>query len=203
MKALAGQETIMQQCGLDPVNDNSMTRVSLGPEMKHPKNAFRLRNRSWFPWLFLGLCVVVIPLIYWLLPPEKKIEGLLPTLGVVGAFVGFLYSQHLQQTRLFSELFTEFNQRYDKLNEQLNAICARPEGSPLDDNDANVLFDYFNLCAEEYLFFSAGYIDLDVWQSWYRGMEVFIKDPEIRGLWEKELKSGSYYGFTIGGPPRG
>lgn len=171
--------------------------------MKHPKNAFRLRNRSWFPWLFLGLSVVVIPLIYWLLPPEKRIEGLLPTLGVVGAFVGFLYSQHLQQTRLFSELFTEFNQRYDKLNEQLNTICARPEGSPLHVNDENVLFDYFNLCAEEYLFFSAGYIDVDVWQSWYRGMEVFINDPEIRGLWEKELKSGSYYGFTIGEPPRG
>lgn len=158
---------------------------------------FRLGNRRWYPWLFLSLSLAVIPFAYYLPSPEKQFAGLLPTFGLVGGFVAFLYTQHLQQSRLFKELFTEFNQRYNQLNESLNAIRVRPEGSPLRDEDTNTLYDYFNLCAEEYLFFRAGYIDIDVWRSWCHGMQYFINDPEIRRLWEVELKSDSYYGFTL------
>jgi len=119
-----------------------------------------------------------------------------------GGFVAFLYTQHLQQSRLFKELFTEFNQRYNELNEGLNDIRGRPEGAPLKPEDTKTLFDYFNLCGEEFLFFRAGYIDLDVWRSWCHGMQEFMNDPEIRRLWEDELKSGSYYGFTLDEPVR-
>lgn len=111
--------------------------------------------------------------------------------------MGFLYSQHLQQSRLFKQLFTEFNGRYDKLNQPLNEIRDRPSGALLNPEDRKVLFDYFNLCTEQYLFFRAGYIDKNVWGSWCNGMSQFTEDPEIRELWEAELKSNSYYGFTL------
>ena len=165
-------------------------------------SVFRLGNRKWYPWLFLGLCIIVIPVTYQLLPPGKGVEGLLPSFALLGGFVAFLYTQHLQQSRLFKELFTEFNQRYNELNEKLNDIRVRPEGAPLKSEDTKNLFDYFNLCAEEFLFFRAGYIDFDVWRSWCHGMQEFINDPEIRRLWEVELKSNSYYGFTLDEPFR-
>jgi hypothetical protein len=170
--------------------------------MMHSTSIFRLGNRKWYPWLFLGLCILVIPLTYQLLPAGKGIEGILPAIGLVGGFVAFLYTQHLQQSRLFKELFTDFNLRYYQLNEGLNAIRSRPIGTTLEQADTKILFDYFNLCAEEFLFFRAGHIDLDVWRSWCRGMQEFMNDPEIRQLWEVELKSGSYYGFTIDEPSR-
>jgi hypothetical protein len=64
---------------------------------------------------------------------------------------------------------------------------------------AQPIFSYFNLCAEEYLFYMAGYIDRRVWESWYRGMKVFFKHPRIQALWEQDSKADSYYGFR---PPQ-
>lgn len=64
-------------------------------------------------------------------------------------------------------------------------------------SDRQVLFDYFNLCAEEYLYHKSGFIDSDVWTSWIHGMRVFAAAPRIRSLWEAELNAGSYYGFTL------
>ncbi len=43
--------------------------------------------------------------------------------------------------------------------------------------DEKILYDYFNLCAEEFLFQEADYIDEKVWQSWLRGMAHFAEDP--------------------------
>lgn len=49
------------------------------------------------------------------------------------------------------------------------------------------------------MYADAGYIDSRVWAAWRFGMSHFAKDPEIRALWEHELKTqkGSYYAFTL------
>ena len=97
------------------------------------------------------------------------------------------------------ELVTEFNNRYDKLNEQLNDIRTRREKTPslhLSSIDRAVLNDYFNLCAEEHLFNDLGYIDPKVWESWYNGMKIFAQDQCIQEAWKQEEKD-SYYGFTF------
>lgn len=98
---------------------------------------------------------------------------------------------------MFVSLFEKFNARYDKLNEKLNAIISRPIGSPLAAENITTLYDYFNLCAEEYLYYEAGYIDEKVWQAWLRGMSYFAADESVHRLWEKEIESGSYYGFKL------
>jgi hypothetical protein len=59
------------------------------------------------------------------------------------------------------------------------------------------LFDYFNLCGEEYLFYSQGYVYPEVWKAWFNGMEFFRPNPRIRQLWNEELKTGSYYGLQF------
>jgi len=157
---------------------------------------FRLGNRRWYPALFVLLCAGFLSVAYLLGGKELKIEWVISVLGGAGALTTFLYAQHLQETRLFTELFQAFNERYNNMNQRLNAIAeiAIIEIAP---ENRQTLFDYFNLCAEEYLYFRAGYIDESVWQSWIRGMKVFADAPAIRKIWQLELEGGSYYGFSL------
>jgi len=157
---------------------------------------FRLSNRRWYPWVFLLLCTVFLLLAYELGGRQLKIEWVVSVLGGAGGLTTFLYSQHLQETRLFTELFHVFNERYDRLNQRLNEL-ASSAGTGLSTDSQQLLMDYFNLCAEEYLYFRSGYIDDDVWRSWTRGMRVYAQVPVIREIWERELASGSYYGFSL------
>jgi len=122
-------------------------------------------------------------------------ELLLSGIGAVAGFTYFIYRQHLDETKLFKELFVEFNGRYDKLNEGLNTILFGAYEGDLSDTERDLLFSYFNLCAEEYFFYRAGYVDHHVWKSWRRGMRIFFAHPRIRVLWDRDCKADSYYGF--------
>lgn len=119
--------------------------------------------------------------------------------SAIGAVLGlsyFVLKQHLDETRLFKELFSAFNARYDAMNADLYAVRDAPEDQPLTREEIMFLYDYFNLCAEEYLYYRKGYIYPEVWLAWHNGMKIFCKSSRIRKLWEKELQTNSYYGFT-------
>lgn len=158
---------------------------------------FTLVRRGRYPWLFLAFAVVVFAPLYSLLPWTRAVEVSVPAGGIVAGFVYFLYAQHLQETRLFAELFRQFNERYDRLNDSLNQIVVRGDDAMFSVEEKQVLFDYFNLCAEEYLYYKAGYIDAAAWGAWARGMHEFVRVVRIRRLWEAELAGGSYYGFAL------
>ena len=81
------------------------------------------------------------------------------------------------------------------MNATLNEIRANDKGE-LKKKHRETLDDYFNLCAEEYLYFKKGYIDKEVWQAWCNGMWFFLQNERIRKAWEDEEKTGSYYGLT-------
>lgn len=102
--------------------------------------------------------------------------------------------QKLEEIRLFSELFTEFTKRYDNLNGRIATI--KSQKPPDQDKIEQILDDYFNLCAEEYLFYKEGRILDSVWGNWCRGMEEHLKSDIIRNYWEKEQKENSYYGLS-------
>lgn len=157
---------------------------------------FRLGKRSHFPWIFLVLAVAVNAGIYALVPQAKAFELYFPVTTAIASFVYFLYSQHHQGTQLFVNLFKEFNARYDSLNGKLDAIIER-ESADLSAEERKVLFDYFNLCAEEHLFYEAGYVDETVWCAWLCGMKYFAKDAAVLKLWKDEIRSGSYYHFRL------
>lgn len=157
---------------------------------------FNLRHQKRFPIIFALGCVGVLMLSLFLSGSER-LPVTITLLTTLGGIIGFLYSRHSQELQLFRELFREFNDRYDKLNEHLNEIRCRPEREPLRDSDITILHDYFNLCAEEHMYFAAGCIDVRVWRAWRNGMQYFANDPEIRAIWLRELQSDSYYGFSL------
>lgn len=165
---------------------------------------FHLGRRANFPVIFLVITLLLygVGYVIWgskdgqvFLQPKNAFELVISVVGISAAFVHFLYAQHHQDTQMFVNLFEKFNSRYDKLNEKLNAIILKELNSSFTTRQINMLYDYFNICAEEHLFYEAGYIDEVVWQAWLRGMRYFAKDPDVRRLWEKEIESGSYYHF--------
>ena len=116
--------------------------------------------------------------------------------GAVISGVFFVQKQKLDELRLFRELFLDFNKRYDGLNDHLTSISDA--GSLADSQERQWVIDYFNLCAEEFWWYCAGYIPESVWGSWCRGMLFYLLREPFRGLWEGEVKTNSYYGLTIG-----
>jgi len=142
--------------------------------------------------------LLAVAFILWACIPSIQTWSFLST--SIAAIFGLLYfalKQHLDETRLFKELFSEFNGRYDKLNKALYAIRNAPENQPLTTEEIMSLYDYFNLCAEEYLYYRKGFIYPEVWLAWHNGMKIFCQYSRIRKLWEEELQTNSYYGFSL------
>lgn len=120
-----------------------------------------------------------------------------PALASVFGFYYFVMKQHLEEIRLFKELFSEFNARYDAMNGELYRILQEPQDKTLTDEEVVLLYDYFNLCAEEFLYYRKGFIYPEVWNAWFNGMRAFSDCPRIRTLWKQELAANSYYGFKL------
>jgi hypothetical protein len=79
------------------------------------------------------------------------------------------------------------------MNNRLQAILKKD--GPFLPEEEDEFVDYFNLCAEEYMFWRAGYIDRRVWDGWRNGMRCFGRDSRVADLWNRERTSDSYYGF--------
>ncbi len=128
---------------------------------------------------------------------QEKLDWKL-TITLVASIISSIYfveKQKLEQMEFFIKLFTECNKRYDMLNENLNEILQENQQKELSSGQVDLLYNYFNLCAEEYLFYKEGFIYPEVWRSWGNGMRVFFKDKRIMEIWQREERSGSYYGF--------
>lgn len=121
----------------------------------------------------------------------------------------FEHSEKLANDKIFKELFTEFNKRYDKLNDTL-AEMKFPHPNWLDNIDIKdeykiesytTIIDFFNLCAEEYFWYKEGRINGNIWSSWSKGMnDVFKGSPLIQNVWEKECKNEGYKSYYIDNP---
>lgn len=117
---------------------------------------------------------------------------------IIAVALGFCYfaqQQKLAEMRLFKDLFTEFNRRYDDLNDCLHQIAI--SDIPLDETRRQRIVDYFNLCGEEYLFFTEGYIHKEAWRSWCAGMLSYLERERFRTVWAEESTTNSYYGLSL------
>jgi hypothetical protein len=72
-----------------------------------------------------------------------------------------------KNARFFMDLLKTFNERYDGMNDSLQEAIRRPDAFTNVEN--NLFIDYFNLCAEEWLFSKDGYIHDAVWNAWENG----------------------------------
>ena len=80
------------------------------------------------------------------------------------------------------------------MNEYLNII---DNDTILNIRQEKTVIDYFNLCAEEYMWEKRGRIPPKVFESWLEGTIHHISKKPIRNLLEAELNSNkkSYYGW--------
>jgi hypothetical protein len=154
-----------------------------------------LRDRR-IIWLASIAGAVLILVVYLIVPPAHQNSSVLLTVvGGVGALAFYLHRRHAQEARLVKELLADFNERYDKLGTDLQfAVCRNGDF----EKETELKFvRYFNLCAEEWLFWRAGYIYDPVWQAWQNGMRQYSKDKRVMSLWDAEAKTNSYYGFDF------
>ncbi|NJM54784.1 MAG: hypothetical protein HC841_01605 [Verrucomicrobiae bacterium] len=160
-----------------------------------------IRAKHWvlrhYLWIACAMMLAAFGAAF--LPQFETWQTRLGVLAFPFAFLVTTQKQKTEELELFKKLFTEFNDRYDGMNEELNAIMNTPTDEQLSQNEQSQLFDYFNLCGEEYLLYRQGYIYPEVWNAWCNGMKIFYKNPRIKKLWDDELKSDSYYGFRGSG----
>jgi hypothetical protein len=152
---------------------------------------FIFKNYWWMALLgaLLGIVLVVI----YATGQKAPLVG-----SIIVAALGFCYfaqQQKLAEMSLFKELFTEFNRRYDNLDERLRQIAT--SGKQPDEAACQAIIEYYNLCGEEYLFFSEGYIHHEAWRSWCAGMLWYFKREPFRTMWEEENATNSYYGLSL------
>jgi hypothetical protein len=146
-------------------------------------------------WFLFALLLGIV--VYACLPQEIPVELVIAWVGGAWAITHFLHQHELEKNRFFFDLFNKFNERYDNLNNDLQDIFKTE--APLTDEQRVFVIDYFNLCAEEYFFYSRGYIPHDVWHSWRKGMNAFAGNENFKALWKEEMATGSYYGFDFNG----
>lgn len=159
-------------------------------------------NRRFKHWLYDGylilLLVLIIASIGFRLFGVIDTSALLVILGGIASFFYFVQKQQLEELKLFNELYRDFNARYDKMNEELNRIVSANPTAPLTAQETYQLYDYFNLCSEEYLFYLRGYIFPEVWEAWCNGIWFYLKNTRVSELWDNEEKNAaSYYGLTL------
>ncbi len=143
---------------------------------------------------FVFVLVLIIPCVFF--EDARTKEYLFWVVGIGGGLSYFLLTHHTEEVKLFKELFTAFNDRYDEMNEELNEIILPPVRADFSPEEINSLYDYFNLCGEEYLYYSKGFVYPKVWNAWLNGMRIFYRNERIKTLWNAELETGSYYGLS-------
>jgi hypothetical protein len=84
----------------------------------------------------------------------------------------------------------------EKQLHELLGVLKKSREPKLEDEQKTFLYGYFNLCAEEYLYYRKGFIYPEVWYSWVNGMMVFFVHPQIAKLWHSDLDAGCYYGLN-------
>lgn len=138
-----------------------------------------------FRYYEIAAVVIFVAVTVWFskysLKGKDEVTTYLTVVGSLFTFFYFIQKQQLEELTLFKGLFTDFNKRYDEMNDKVNKIANAEMKRPLTPEEKDILDDYFNLCSEEYLFYRKGYIYDEVWGAWSKGMRFFLdKDIRIR-----------------------
>lgn len=134
---------------------------------------------------------------------KEKIEGQIFAVifaSIVTAYYAFL-KQKIENDRMFKDLFDSFNDKYNgTTNDIFNELRRNPEKKIEDicKNGENIVIDYFNLCAEEYLWYSKGRIPEKVWKAWKFGINQNLKLEQVKVIYKKEIDNSeeSFYGLV-------
>jgi hypothetical protein len=113
--------------------------------------------------------------------------------GIITLYLG-LIKYWIDADAMFKTLFQSFNERFDKLNNDLNKVANGD--SPVGKTPNEVIQDYLNLCSEEFYWYKKGRIPKIVWNSWLAGMNDYLKSDQIKSYFDSQKQyDKSYYGF--------
>ena len=124
-------------------------------------------------------------------------------LGILGSIATLYFGTlkyKIERDILFKELFKTVNDRYDsKLNDLINSL-RNDEQREINDQERNLIIDYFNLCAEEYLWYKKKRLPQDVWKAWKAGILQNLTIRQVKKIYDLETNSAngeiSYYGLV-------
>lgn len=153
-----------------------------------------------------GISVLIVLILILFANASKEIidvEKLIAPIMAAGISISFGVRKYkIDNDNMFKELFTQFNKKYDKLNDVLilieNEFNNNKDKYSLNDNVENKrkVIDYLNLCSEEFLWKTKGRIDEKVWVEWEKGMLYWLNLKPIKEIVIQELEySDSYYGL--------
>ncbi|MDM1410736.1 hypothetical protein HX038_08200 [Myroides odoratimimus] len=129
--------------------------------------------------------------------------------ALIAGIIAYIYQKgnlNLTHEKMEKELFTEFNKRYDELNDSLALLTLTINISELKTIGTNigskslynVLIDYFNLCAEQYYWYKKGRISNEIWNAWHSGMMYYYNTfPVVKELWEEETKEEGFKSYYL------
>lgn len=140
--------------------------------------------------------LIVIGLSYYSMIDNKLLLGIL--VSIASIYFGLL-KYKIENDKIFKELFTDFNNKYDsKFNDLINEL-KNDDRRELNQKEINLIIDYFNLCAEEFLWRQKGRIPKIVWTAWLSGILENMKIKQVRKVLKNEIASEngrkSYYGL--------
>jgi hypothetical protein len=157
----------------------------------------RFLKQNW-GFLITAISFTIVIYLLWC----KQVDNTLAfgILGTIATFYFGVLKYKMENDKIFNELFTSFNQRYDgTLNDLINELRLIP-GKELDNDEEKLIIDYFNLCAEEYLWYSRNRIPSTVWQAWNAGILENLSISQVKQVYLKETKTEyarkSYYGLA-------
>jgi hypothetical protein len=153
----------------------------------------------------INLLTVILGIIFYLCF-GYKVEILAAIIAIGISLSLGLRQYEMENDRIFKELFIAFNEKYDtKFNGRLNEIdekYKKENDYALTSIEISLVIDYFNLCAEEYLWYTKKRIPKIVWNSWENGMVYYLNIKPINDILIMEKNQpDSYYGLfsKIGG----
>lgn len=142
-------------------------------------------------------------------------------LAIVASFLAYRHNKltrELSNDNLQKQLFTEFNSRYDKLNDLLRFVMEfshekeeefmkAPESEMFGEFTKSFIKfkinDYFNLCSEEYYWYSKRRVDERIWSSWKKGMnDIYNSSSIIQNQWQDEIRNEGWKSFYLDKPTR-
>ncbi len=163
--------------------------------------------KKWFwricPYLYVAF-VIGCCSFYWSIKDKKATIEVkdIAAIFVAGTTLYFAMQNLRRENNTFTEhLFTAFNKRYDDLNEEMNGIDSptyKPKLGKEYRTPEDIVYDYLNLCSEEYYWHMEGHIPDLIWRNWKEGMLGYFKKETVHRIFKEEADNAnknSYYGF--------
>ncbi|TYB79172.1 hypothetical protein [Bizionia myxarmorum] len=115
------------------------------------------------------------------------------------------HAKKLANDEMMKDLFTEFNIRYDTINNKLDKISKTSVviwEAQKDEKEKALIYgdvvDFFNICSEEYYWYKEGRLDAKIWKAWHKGMnDIYNRSKIIQHIWEQECKNEGYKSYYI------